>query len=55
MNSTVILSSILNISLFQISLKSMTHPITPQVLAIFFPQRGRGENLSHNKGVTNGA
>jgi len=54
MNSTVILPSILNVYLFQISLRSMTHLITPQVLETFFPQRGQGKNLSHNNGVKNG-
>jgi hypothetical protein len=55
MNSTVILPIILNVYLFQVSLKSKTHLITPQVLETFFPKRGEGENLSHNNGVNNGA
>ena len=54
MNSTVILPSILNVHLFQISLKSMAHLVIPQVLETYFPQRGQGENLSHSNGVNNG-
>jgi len=32
----------------------MTHLITPKMLETFFPQRGQGENLSHNNEVNNG-